>query len=591
MAGIKNIKDLYKKVGEKGLREVLEKDVRVTEKFDAYRFAFEKNPHNYKIYFYGKNGKTPLSKIDRTVNDLYEAAVAHIENLPADIKKAIPVRHRFGFSWFPSKQPLNTSYDRAPKGGLMLTDITVRNRQWEVTNEVHDMQVYDRWAKILKVEANHPIFEGKLDESTIVSLIELAKDDYTLASLNESQVYTTGKLNETNTNIEALVIESGDSLIKLADTIVEERKVEKRSHLFDILLLDICEHISSYNIAGLKPVSMHADESYIDVVSEIFNEFVDAKGKDFLASTLERPRFLDKSGKFNRSWIKNPKTLNLVESNSKYEYLFTVFLTNLRKPKYPSGLLGEATVAKFNSKIEEIDRVLSDDFSFLEFNSILREDELIEISEGIELTDTEKKAIKNPDYVKSVLIMQSFFDADRKPIHGKEPVNVIVCNVVCLTKDIIGEAERLLKLNGKRTMLMHDVFAEERSLRIDMSNIIKILDTCVFDHSDIFIGYKILKHPFLSDIYKKLGKDFTAETIAYAVGSKEYHNLEKKAIDATYPENSPKTNIIYFKSTRYKNYMTSLEKEMYNEFCECTPNCVQPFWPVIKSAFDRHTYH
>ena len=80
MAGIKNIKDLYKKVGEKGLREVLEKDVRVTEKFDAYRFAFEKNPHNYKIYFYGKNGKTPLSKIDRTVNDLYEAAIAHIEN-------------------------------------------------------------------------------------------------------------------------------------------------------------------------------------------------------------------------------------------------------------------------------------------------------------------------------------------------------------------------------------------------------------------------------------------------------------------------------------------------------------------------------
>ena len=308
-------------------------------------------------------------------------------------------------------------------------------------------------------------------------------------------------------------------------------------------------------------------------------------------STLERPRFLDKSGKFNRSWIKNPKTLNIVESNSKYEYLFTVFLTNLRKPKYPSGLLGEATVAKFNSKIEEIDRVLSDDFSFLEFNSILREDDDEVISESIVLSDSEKKAIKNPDYVKSVLMMQSFFDADRKPIQGKEPINVIVCNVVALTKDIIGEAERLLKLNGKRTMIMHDIFSEERSFRIDMSNIIKILEGCIADHSDLFIGYKILKHPFLSDIYKKLGKDFTPETIVYAVGSKEYHNLEKKAIEATQLDKSPETELLYFKSNRYKNYITSLEKEIYNEFCECTPKCMQPFWPVIKSAFDRHTYH
>lgn len=591
MAGIKNIKDLYKKVGEKGLREVLEKDVRVTEKFDAYRFAFEKNPHNYKIYFYGKNGKTPLSKIDRTVNDLYEAAIAHIENLPADIKKAIPVRHRFGFSWFPSKQPLNTSYDRAPKGGLMLTDITVRNRQWEVTNEVHDMQVYDRWAKILKVEANHPVFEGKLDESTITSLIELAKDDYSLASLNESQVHTTGKLNETNTNIEALVIESGDNLIKLADTVTEERKVEKRSHLFDILLLDICEHISSYNIAGLKPVSLHSDESYIEVVSEIFNDFVELKGADFLASTLERPRFLDKSGKFNRSWIKNPKTLNLVESNSKYEYLFTVFLTNLRKPKYPSGLLGEATVAKFNSKIEEIDRVLSDDFSFLEFNSILREDEDINVSESVVLTDKQKDIVKNPDYTKAVLIMQSFFDADRSNIDGKEAVNVIVCNITNLTKDIVGEAERLLKLNGKRTIIMHDLFAEERSFKISMASVIKILEALVADHSDLFIGYKILKHPFLSYIYKKLGKEFTTESITYMVGDKDYHNLEKKAIKAALLEKAPNIELLFYKSSRHKNYLKSLEKESYHDFVDCTPKCIQPFWPEIKSAFDRHTYH
>jgi hypothetical protein len=66
MAGIKHITELYKKLGEEGLREILNKELRITEKFDAFRFSFEKNSQNYKLYFYGKNGKTPINKIDRT---------------------------------------------------------------------------------------------------------------------------------------------------------------------------------------------------------------------------------------------------------------------------------------------------------------------------------------------------------------------------------------------------------------------------------------------------------------------------------------------------------------------------------------------
>ena len=86
MAGIKSISKVLSKVGEEKLRELLSQEVRVTEKFDAFRFSFEKHPKTYKIQYYGKNGKTPLSRVDRSISDLYEAAIEYIENLPYEIK-------------------------------------------------------------------------------------------------------------------------------------------------------------------------------------------------------------------------------------------------------------------------------------------------------------------------------------------------------------------------------------------------------------------------------------------------------------------------------------------------------------------------
>lgn len=580
MAGIKNIRDLYKKVGEKGLREVLSKEVRVTEKFDAYRFAFEKSPHDYKIYFYGKNGKAPLTKIDRTVNDLYEAAITYIENLPAEIKRAIPARHRFGFSWFPKKSPLNTEYERRPKHGLVLTDITVRNRQWDVTSDVKESQVFERWSNILGVEPSLPIFEGKLDEDTVEKLIESAKtSEYQFTSLNESQVHTSGLLKG---GIEALVFESDNELFKISDVEVNENRVDKRSHLFDILLLDICEHISTYNIAGIKPVALASDVAYIEIVSEIFNDFVETKGNDFLESGLERPKFLEKSGKFNRSWVKNPKTLSIIEKNSNYEYLFSIFITNLRKPKYPSGLLSEAVVNKFNQKIEEINTVLDDDFSFLEFNSILRENEDTQINEKVDK--------RSPDYEKGVNLLQNFFEAGRKPLGGKNPVNVLICNAVKISKSLVGEAERLMKLNGERVMIFHNVFEAKRGMFLDGSTVRKMLDELVSSRPDLFVGYKFLSVPLFSRMYEKLGSEFKPSIISYVNLNKVFSDLEVNSLKAMYLDEYEKIDCVECPVKVYAKIDKALSEENFINFKEATPECIHPFWNEIYNAYDKHTY-
>jgi hypothetical protein len=325
---------------------------------------------------------------------------------------------------------------------------------------------------------------------------------------------------------------------------------------------------------------MHPDEAYIEVVSEIFNDFVEKKGNDFLASGLDKPKFLEKSGSFNRGWVKNPKTLSLIESNRKYEYLLSVFLSNLKKPKYVSGLLNESVVNKFNSKIEEIDRVISDDYSFLEFQSILREDD------GIEDPSSTESNTAN-----SVVLLQSFFGTDRNADTKKGNVNVIVCDGTRLSNNVLKEAERLMKLNGQRSFLLHDVFTAKTSYSLEESIIRKILSKFIEDHNDLFVGYRFLEKPLVSEMYKVLGNDFKPITISLPnTYDKNMVKLEINHKKALTFEKKPIARIEYYKHIN-NDMLKDIENESINNFRKNTPACMHGFWTDVKAAFDKHTYH
>jgi hypothetical protein len=302
-----------------------------------------------------------------------------------------------------------------------------------------------------------------------------------------------------------------------------------------------------------------------------------------LESGLERPKFLEKSGNFNRSWVKNPKTLAIIESNKTYEYLYTVFITNLRKPKYPSGLLSEAIIQKFNKKIEEIDNVVSDDYSFLEFNSIFKEDDQ-------SIKEPENKPANKPVNVeKSIVLLQTFFDANRKGFVGKDSVNVIVCNCSELSNSIIKEAERLFKLNGNRTVIMHDVFAAKKSYIIEDDVIRAFMSKFVDDNNELFLGYKFLEVPFLSRVIKQLSPEFSVNKISCFDGCTDFE-MELSGIKAYMLNKSPDIEILKAKAKAKDAMIKSLETDSYKGFCDNTPQCLHPFWPVIKSAFDKYTY-
>jgi hypothetical protein len=580
MAGIKHITELYKKLGEEGLREILNKELRITEKFDAFRFSFEKNSQNYKLYFYGKNGKTPINKIDRTLSDLYEGAIDYIESLPYEIRKDLPLRHRFGFSWFPTKNPLSTDYERRPKNGLVLTDITIRDKKNDVTRDVNENEVYKRYAKILGVEYAEPIHSGKLDESMVESLINIAKNKEDAGLLTES-FDTKGYLNQLHPNIEAMIFESEDQLFKISHN-EEITKSEKRSHMFDLLLMDILEHIETFNILGIKCASTKIDEAYIEAVSEIFNDYVDKRGKEYLESNMEKPTFLSKSGKFNKRLIKNPKTRMLVEKDAQYEYLLSVFLANLRKPKFASGLLNESTVHRFNSKIEEIDKAIGDDYSFLEFTTIIKEEKE---------EDIPKKG--EPDYAKAVHLLTKVFDPERKLEIGKDPINVLIINAGLLTNRIKEEAERLYSSNKHKCILIHCEDLRNRYFGADEKNIEKILAKFVTEHDDLFAGYYTINRPILSQIINKLRPKYEPMLIhaEFDVASLQKELEGTEAIYSSPSGLMKSIKVAPIKDLRRKALLGSLENDVYKDFTNLTPSCVHPYWKDIKSSFDKYTFN
>ena len=587
MAGIKSINKVLSKQGEEKLREILSQEVRVTEKFDAFRFSFEKHPKTYKIQYYGKNGKTPLNRVDRTISDLYEAAIEYIENLPYEIKKSIPIRQRFGFSWFPSKNPLITEYEKRPKNGLILTDITVRNNKFDVINEVKESNVFERWSQIFRVDYAKPVFEGKLKEETIEQLIESCKEP-SFEMLKESEIFTTGFLNVQNENVEALVFEFPEELIKLGkDT---EPTNESRSHMFDILLLNICEHLESFNINSVKVASLNPDEGYIEVVSEVFNDYVIKKGKEFLESGLKKPVFLEKSGTLTKKWVRNPKTLSILESDDNYEYLFSIFLANLRKPRYKSGLISESVAQSFNQKIEEIDKISGNDFGFLEFSVIHKEEKVEESTEKVEEM-TKKEFQAQPDYVKAVTIMTRFFDPERQDETGKDNVNVIITNVNAATKDLIEEADRLNKFNGHKSVIVHSRSLHSNTYGADEDNTNRILNTLTEGHPELFIGYKVVDRPFFRKLLDSLRPEYEPVIISTEQGHSDL-SKEQEGLSTIYSRGNTMSIKIDKLRTVHRNKLNdTLEKDSFKDFQKLTPECMHPYWSQIKASFDKYYYH
>ena len=584
MAGINSIVDFYNKHGEKALRSFLSNELRITEKYDAHRFSFEKTDKGF--VFFGKNGSSALSHVDRTISNLYEAAIQHVENLPKEIKSQIPKGQRFGFYFFPNNKPLNVEYKKQPKNGLILTDLTIR-RGDKITESILNHDVIKRWSTVLNTDCDKPLFEGKMSETDMAPIIESVKQG---ADVN--RLFETSSQNPMEGVIIQASTDRGNHLLKFDDPryggLVSERK---REQVFDILLMNIFEFVETYKLPKIIDEN-RTDDRYISIICEMFNSYVSKHGKDFLSMGLRKPSFLDKSGKFTTDWIRDRKTISILESNREYEYLLSIFLTNLRKEKKSGGLLSESLTTNFNkivSDIQELSRGTGDDYAHLEFSNLSEMDYFINKEDKI--VEDAPSDDSGAEDMKAISLMQRVFSHTKtNESRGKDEVNVLLGNYTLLTNKDLDMAEAMFKSNGKKVLLVH-VSQDKKSgekFAFETVKVKKMLNKLIDDKSDYLAGADIINAPLLSQVIQGIRPKYEPVAIAINGSTKslEIEYASRKWLATSYPAGLKFSS---YSSGIEKVYKT-LEEGSVADFSKLVPDIVSKYFMEYQSEYRKFIY-
>lgn len=562
MAGINTLQELYEKRGEEWTRNFLSAELRITEKTNAYRFSFELS-RTGRLRFYTKNAETPINRIDRTVSDLYEGAIARIEKLPETLLSNLPKNHRFGFDWAPatSRQP----------DELSLTDITIR-QGGKTVRQIHEKEALAKWANLLRASSGEAVHIGKLSTVIVDSLIESIQNgtQLLLESAAPSKTY---------------IIKCEDQIVKIAPPQYKPRVAPTKSHTFDLLLLQIYEHLQNLSLEKFSFKSVRPDEKYIEIVSEAFNCFVKERGLEFLNLGLQKPGFLERSGKFNPKWIKNVETLKLLESHKEYEYLLSIFLINLRKPKKAVGLLSESFVHNFNQKISEIDDIVrhTEDYGFPEFSSIL---------EAGAPARTESR-VSTDDQMKSIGMLQTYFAHSFQNTNKDEAelkdCNVLITNLGQFTRKVLADCERLCALTGQRFVLLHDECAGNACLWGLDTEIGAIAARQVArDFPKVFVSTGSIAYPSVQKIQAS-AKDMKV-TKVYSGRSVTAMQKEYESFVTLVGGYIGEMSFSRIAEPGEAKIADCVEKEDYAKFKEIFPDSVQPFWHNMVSSWKKNAY-
>ena len=374
MAEILTLREVFKREGHQFIHKLFDDFVIISEKLNATRFAFEKLP-NGELEFYRKDGK--ITAIERTLNQIFEAPINYISNLPKDVLKKIPIGYRYGFRYFNSSSPINIKYDRIPLNGLVLTDIKYSNSN----KVVDDTVILDGIADLISVERPPIIWHGKLDEVQKTRLLEyLRTPEDQLNSKFKTTSFTEYIISILNPSMKTRLLSDGisspiDSIIfkfigedkneifyaKVVDPIIsninrtndEEREPQD---MYAIILSDIVEFIKINGIQKYKIPEGNKDEKFIELMCLIYNDFIKKNGYRFYGVELDPLSFAN-SPEFdlNTGFIPNLKTRELIQTSTINKNIFKILVSSFSKPKKkPVGLMTQMLVDDLKDLVDRV---------------------------------------------------------------------------------------------------------------------------------------------------------------------------------------------------------------------------------------------
>jgi len=525
MIHLREIKD---KKGQEFIDNLLNQYVIVAEKLDGMRFSLQKD-ENGNIQYFKRDGKNPISKIDRTLMKVFEDAINHIESLDEKILDKIPDDYHFGFEYFYDKKPVNITYDRLPKNKLVLTDIQVREFAQKPKKIIDDPKILIEWANDLNVEEPPVLFQGKLNKQQKTQINEFLNTPinkleeyfstnsfvrYILSILNPD-LKRTALMEDLDKPIEGVVFkfmdtkDDTDFMAKIVDPIFTKIVKEKKNienNYEDIINFHhiFIDWFKTIDLQKYKLKSNNNEDLYIELISLLFLDFINDKNKELNKIEFQTDNFLEKDEfSINLNNIDNKEVKNLIQSNPQNYHIFRLLLSTFRKiRKRATAQISKEIISPINDIITKINSYIMENinenksYKLLNFNqwknnyiNNVYEEQLFE---AFELTET------NP---------------------GKQKVNFIVGRFQPPTLGHFKVIEQIYKQN-RLPVLILTVRAKKRDpekLPFDDSTIEAMFQTLQSQYPKIIAGYCEINTAAIDIIINKMRPDF--EPVLWGTGS------------------------------------------------------------------------
>jgi len=395
---LQSLHTYFESTNREEFMEMLKSPCVVTEKVQASSFHVQKTSTDYLYFKSGK--KKPIDKVDRTLAKYYENAIKYFESINDDVKSTMPLDWKFGFDYMTDNQTIDIKYDQTPTNGLILTHIQVMNPADHtlIKKVIRDPKILFEWADKLEVQRPQVVFKGVLDshqKDELVKLLEMSEGErkkayeslsFTRRAYNifNNSLSRTALNEDLDGEIDCLVLNffNGKTVknFKLSEDRKSVNEERKPSDTYQISLLDLVEFFSDYDINNIKLESDQADERYIELISNVFNAYVNENASKYAGVSFNSADFSDRPEfGLNTRFIKNEKTIEFV-SNKVLSELYQIALGSFRKMRTKeTDIINADLMEQINTIVEKIDGIVmlkSNESNVMPFKTYLNHQKL-----------------------------------------------------------------------------------------------------------------------------------------------------------------------------------------------------------------------
>lgn len=315
----------------------------------------------------------PLNFVDLTVQKFYNQAFIYFNSLPECVTILIKKDWWFCFEYFPDNQPAHIKYNRLPKNNLILTCIVKNN------NYIYDYDEILEYSKLFDVEPLPVVFKGVLSpkQLEIIQLyLNTNEEDLKFVFDEDNFAYFFYKIlnpkiensflmdpDTFNDNLEKIVIKIDDKpkySFEILNPLYKRMELTNNTEhvqTYSLILLKFLEFLQLVNFDKTKLSKFTKDELYVELMCNLFNEYIKNNEKNILNWDFAIPSFFKEDKfKINIDFIPNEETKKYIKSDEKIEYIFKCILGSFnKKKKKPIGVFTETTLILFNDFIDKIE--------------------------------------------------------------------------------------------------------------------------------------------------------------------------------------------------------------------------------------------